>query len=288
MNGNQAHFGFRGGKLFVRALFQHSNLEYIPAGTFLSGSESYDLPAWLIQGGTHWLDLKTGIMQIRRKPNIWFSAQGNWSINLNTRRGHRREHTLVDPHSRLYKQVTESFRFFEKPENIIVTNRTEKGILAGLKRLELTFYVNRAGLLQTPQLQSEIDPNQNAGTLFGFKSMLVLRQVNNSTQRSIISPTGKLTWSKHEMHVSVFVITTLKRLVRMQIACLKGDHQRLLEDQNNEGHNNWNPSEYTDWLLLEIDLNKLIRTQQVDVANATISPMSHNNSVLQMNMGQGM
>ncbi|KAF3913599.1 hypothetical protein ABW20_dc0110554 [Dactylellina cionopaga] len=60
-----------------------------------------------------------------------------------------------------------------------------------------------------------------------------------------------------------------------------------MEEEKNMGHQNWEPLEFPDWLLLEIDSNILIRPDQVEVAHATIQPASGNNSVLQMNMGQG-
>ncbi|ESZ96422.1 hypothetical protein SBOR_3154 [Sclerotinia borealis F-4128] len=82
-------------------------------------------------------------------------------------------------------------------------------------------------------------------------------------------------------------ITTLQRLLRLESAFLKCDLQRLVEEQNNIGHSNWQPIEEPDWLLIEVEANLLIRSDQVDVARATISPASKSNSVLQMNMGQG-
>ncbi|KAL8419176.1 hypothetical protein RB594_002398 [Gaeumannomyces avenae] len=62
---------------------------------------------------------------------------------------------------------------------------------------------------------------------------------------------------------------------------------RYKEEQENTGHTNWDPAEYPDWLLLEIESNLLIRPDQIDVASATISPRTGTNSVLQLNMGRG-
>jgi hypothetical protein len=78
----------------------------------------------------------------------------------------------------------------------------------------------------------------------------------------------------------------LVRLLRIDYARQKGNQQQLEEEQENLGHRNWKPIDRPDWLLLEIDANMLIRPGQVDVALATISPVSKSNSVLQMNMGQ--
>lgn len=82
-------------------------------------------------------------------------------------------------------------------------------------------------------------------------------------------------------------ITRLQRLLRIDDARRRTQLQRLRDEQKNTGHENWDPHEYRDWLLLEIDANILIRKDQVEVALATISPASNSNSVLQMNMGQG-
>ncbi|KAK4227346.1 hypothetical protein QBC38DRAFT_417082 [Podospora fimiseda] len=82
-------------------------------------------------------------------------------------------------------------------------------------------------------------------------------------------------------------ITRLQQEMRLNDAVLAGDASRFQDEESNLGHTNWKPFEHPDWLLLEIESNLLIRPGQVDVAHATISPASDQNSVLQMNMGQG-
>lgn len=82
-------------------------------------------------------------------------------------------------------------------------------------------------------------------------------------------------------------ITRVQKQLRLNNLALKGDQARYAEESENPGHINWNPEQYPDWLLLEIEADILIRPGQVDVAMATISPPSDSNSVLQMNMGQG-
>ncbi|KAL7929432.1 hypothetical protein V8C35DRAFT_331665 [Trichoderma chlorosporum] len=83
-------------------------------------------------------------------------------------------------------------------------------------------------------------------------------------------------------------IAEAQRLRRLRSAVLLGDQPAMVEELHNIGHENWDPvKEDADWLLLEIDSNILIRTDQVDVARAIIAPDSGQNSVLQMNMGRG-
>ncbi|KKP05492.1 hypothetical protein THAR02_02384 [Trichoderma harzianum] len=80
----------------------------------------------------------------------------------------------------------------------------------------------------------------------------------------------------------------IQRLIRLRSAVRRNDQRAMNEELHNVGHENWNPmDEDTDWLLLEIDSNILIRTDQIDVARAVINPSSGQNSVLQMNMGRG-
>jgi hypothetical protein len=82
-------------------------------------------------------------------------------------------------------------------------------------------------------------------------------------------------------------ITRLQRDERLNDCVLAGDRSRFQDEESNIGHSNWNVEDHPDWLLLEIEMNLLIRPTQVDVAQATISPASGANSVLQMNMGHG-
>ncbi|KAI3327703.1 hypothetical protein HD806DRAFT_519717 [Xylariaceae sp. AK1471] len=64
------------------------------------------------------------------------------------------------------------------------------------------------------------------------------------------------------------------------------DPQALYDELCTRGHENWSPLEVPDWLLLEIDGDILIRTEQVAVARAIADPTS-GNRVLQMNCGKG-
>ncbi|KAK0726366.1 hypothetical protein B0T21DRAFT_453008 [Apiosordaria backusii] len=82
-------------------------------------------------------------------------------------------------------------------------------------------------------------------------------------------------------------LTKLQREMRLNDCVMAGDMSRYQDEEANTGHQNWDPAEHPDWLLLEIESNLLIRPGQIDVAQATISPESKSNSVLQMNMGEG-
>lgn len=92
---------------------------------------------------------------------------------------------------------------------------------------------------------------------------------------------------KDALTVYALSIVKLQRIIRMKDAFGKQDEAKLQQEHNNLGHVNWDPSIYSDWLLLEIESNIQIRADQATVAFEMISPTSGRNSVLQMNMGQG-
>ena len=74
-----------------------------------------------------------------------------------------------------------------------------------LRRLQLFFSVNQRGLLESRELRSEIDIDQDAGTWYGLNSKLVLRDVTNKRNRSILTPMGTLLYRRKGPHVSINV-----------------------------------------------------------------------------------
>lgn len=203
----EIHFGLRDDEVVIRALSSKGLLEYVPGRVFRKGSD-FDLPATLIDNCTHWLNFHSGELEIRRKPSIWRTRPGDWVLNLHTRQAKRREVFLVDPHAEICQQVKGIFRDFEEPQQLTVFQPARGKLSVELKRLDLSFVVNANNLLECRQLRAEIDPDQDAGTLYGFESKLVLRDMANSERRSVITGLGKLSYERHGMHVAVRVTST--------------------------------------------------------------------------------
>ncbi|KAL8860832.1 MAG: hypothetical protein Q9178_002862 [Gyalolechia marmorata] len=83
-------------------------------------------------------------------------------------------------------------------------------------------------------------------------------------------------------------IVQLQQLLRIQDAHRQDNKIQLTNEWGDVAHTGWKTEEHTDWLLLEIDFNFIIREDQLQVAQAMIaSPSTISNFVLQMNMGQG-
>ena len=201
------HIGFRDKKLIVRARFCNTVLELVPRQVFI-GQLSFDLPASLVEDCIHWLDLNTGLVNIRKQPDIWKIKDSHWVLDYKSRRAHRRGSSLVDPQSRLFQQVARIFDRFEYRRQLTVFQPRRRNLSVELRRLELFFVVNPKHLLESAQLRSEIDPDQDAGTWYGLNSKLVLRDAINSTQRSIVVPVGSVTSKRNSFHVAVEVVNT--------------------------------------------------------------------------------
>ncbi|OCT51497.1 hypothetical protein CLCR_07876 [Cladophialophora carrionii] len=204
VEGQEVHFGFRGGELVIRLWGPTGSWEYIPPGIF-ERNDTFDVPASLIDGCAHWLDLDSNIIEVRRVPKIWRTAPSNWKINLHTGMANRRQSTLLDPGSNLFHHFASVFRGFEDPRHITVYQPARYPLAVELRRYELTFFLNSRGFLECQQLRAEVDENQDVGTWYGLSSKIVLRDVQNPCDRSIIVPLAPLTVRRKGFHVDVQV-----------------------------------------------------------------------------------
>lgn len=59
------------------------------------------------------------------------------------------------------------------------------------------------------------------------------------------------------------------------------------KETENIGHQQWDPMQQPDWLLIEIENNFLVRPVQVEIASRMISPPLGKNTVMQLFMGEG-
>lgn len=209
--GHNVHLGLRQGNLIIRAKKGTSMLELVNPDMFCKDKER-DFPAALVDDCWHWLDLRTGIMEIRQE-EIWRSKHTNWRLNVRKRLVFRKQLKLVDPNSVLASQVAQNFRYFEDAKNITVwqPSRESYHIEVELRRLELNFHVNNDHLLECRQLEAEIVSSQfqDAGVWYGLKSKIVLQSVVNRRQRIILIPPGDFFPKKDQYYDHV--ITTIRR-----------------------------------------------------------------------------
>lgn len=220
VNGHDLHMGFRDGRVVVRALFRNALLEHVPRTVFQGrggGEAGTDLPSGLVDDCVHWLNLDSGLLEMRRKPHIWKARMGNWTLDVRKRTCIRNQQPgtaikpakpgsrLVEPRSEVGRQIAGVFADFEDVEKLTIFQPVLRGSLTvEMKRLEIRFSVNERHLLQCDQLAAEVDPDQDAGTLYGLASQVVVRSVVNPDRRSILVPfSSGFTWKKRGMHVEV-------------------------------------------------------------------------------------
>lgn len=65
------------------------------------------------------------------------------------------------------------------------------------------------------------------------------------------------------------------------------EKQDIVNELRNPGHQNWDPAEHPESLLMEVESGFLIRPVQTQVAEQMRDPPDGNNAVMQLNMGEG-
>ena len=201
IHNQEIHFGLRDGEAIIRARSWGHVLEFIPKEVF-SGSDSFDLPAELVDNCRHWLNLDTRCLEVRRA--TWYKRPRDWEVNVPERRAFRSNSTLVDPRSPLASDISQIFQHFAPPEKLTIYQpQARVGRLSvELRHLELSFFVNDAGLLECRQFKAEIDPNQDFGSWYGLLSKIVLRDVVTG-ERSVLVPIANVMFNRRDIHVEV-------------------------------------------------------------------------------------
>jgi len=81
-------------------------------------------------------------------------------------------------------------------------------------------------------------------------------------------------------------ITNLQRAERLVKLATRQDDD-LVQEILNVGHSNWDPMEYPESLLFEVESGVLIRPVQESIAAQMRAPWTDQNAVMQLNMGEG-
>ena len=234
IEGHQVHFGVRNGGPIMRAISPDRPprmLEFIPPTAFhpKGSMDIPDLPWPLIQGHIHWLDISHRTVIVRPAEHMWRSRPGDWILNLETLQASRpnKPTLLVDPRSATFASIVSIFEPFENRKGLVIFQPRSVNLRLKLPALELSFKVNGEGLLESDQLGAMIDPNQDAGTLYGMASSLVLRDRVNPDERSILVAMGDSSVMQQGNHTTVSIVHNgyyarfriNKLLGRLECAC---------------------------------------------------------------------
>ena len=119
-----------------------------------------------------------------------------------------------------------------------------------------------------------------------------------------LTPVSMLRWITNKIESNLFLneniiylcgaVAVLWSLEQRMLRCISylqsGDSMKIYlkkELFENRPHENWSPKEYPQWLVLELEMNIMIRKIQVDVAQKMLNAEDNKNTVLQLNMGEG-
>ncbi|KAH8699393.1 hypothetical protein GQ44DRAFT_632794 [Phaeosphaeriaceae sp. PMI808] len=72
-----------------------------------------------------------------------------------------------------------------------------------------------------------------------------------------------------------------------RLLSIPGNGSEFLKELMNSGHVGWDPEQYPEWLLFEIENNLLIRPAQAQIAKEMLQPSCGGNCIMQLNMGEG-
>ncbi|RYP73457.1 hypothetical protein DL771_003629 [Monosporascus sp. 5C6A] len=133
------HVGYDNGSTIIRATRGSHILELIPREIFQHGN-LFDLPAGLVDRCSHWLDIESGILEIR--PRAWREHPHNWKLHLATsicsrltpRGGKER---LVDPYCALSARVSRIFDYFEPRRHLTIYQPDGIALTIDLPRMQL-------------------------------------------------------------------------------------------------------------------------------------------------------
>ncbi|KAL9651875.1 hypothetical protein ABK040_000221 [Willaertia magna] len=84
---------------------------------------------------------------------------------------------------------------------------------------------------------------------------------------------------------AIAVLLTLDQRIERCQTLKTTNHSTYLKELENKGYENWSPKKHPEWLLLQLEMNVMIRPRQVEVANHMLN--TSENMVMQFNMGEG-
>ncbi|KAF6522392.1 hypothetical protein HZS61_013920 [Fusarium oxysporum f. sp. conglutinans] len=181
-HGYQVHVGYGSGtqELIVRAFRRDYALQLIPREIFQG--DYPDLPGPLLHNCFHWMHLRTGDIFITSKDRPWPDDPHKWYIlslkdytcaKTRLYRGLLTKDYIVNPSSPLFNRISRILDSLEDRSQITVYQPGgDRNLTVELPRLNIVFHTNKNRLLQSPQLQCQIDKDQDAGTWYGLRSKL--------------------------------------------------------------------------------------------------------------------
>ena len=215
IHGHHVSFALRDNELLIQTRHGVEILELIPNHKFIK-----DLPRLFVEEYTHWINIKSGTIELRPLASLWQSCADNWRITcqdnaLATMRCGTFQ--LVDSQSNVFKAVEKRLEGIESADYLHVMQCSSQGLIVKLPRYNFHFKItNDMKTFQSPELGATVEMNQYVGTLVGLQGMLVLKEADTG-RHSILIPIGEVKYQyacNQSSHVVVDIDTSETRTVR--------------------------------------------------------------------------
>ena len=213
IHGYQVFFAMHDKELIIQTRKNGETLELMPHHKMRG-----DLPKLFIEEHTHWINLKTRIIELRPLASLWKSCPQNWCIKYeDDAKAIMQQGTcqLVDWHSETFEAIRQRLVGIECKDFLHVMKCSSRGLIVRLPRYNFHFELsNSMKTLRCPELGAVIESDQNLGTLIGLRSRLILKEEGLGV-RSVLIPIGKVVYgSSASSHVEVKIDTSDLRSVR--------------------------------------------------------------------------
>jgi Protein of unknown function (DUF3638) len=116
-------------------------------------------------------------------------------------------------------------------------------------------------------------PSRGPESLLSLLSLHLRQEVHSDWKTTLVGCAESLAAIQRDRRIATFKFLGL-------------EPERVKEFEN-PGGQGWEAVEYPDWLLIQLDANFLIRPVQTSIAHEMMSPKSQQNTVMQLNMGEG-
>ena len=200
-HGYTLYFGKRRDSHIIRLKHDKALYELLPANIF-----SGDLPVRLVSQFLHLANLVSGQVEFWPIKNKWQAQEDIWCLSLSTRQLVKGDSIILDRKSRLSASAIAILESLEAPDRIEVILIGRQFIEVALPILELRFFVNPRGRLESKELRKIVDSDQSLGSMLGLRSRLLLCDERApSMDRVVLVPNGTIMYSRIASHVSVSV-----------------------------------------------------------------------------------
>ncbi|KAL8878644.1 MAG: hypothetical protein Q9198_003590, partial [Flavoplaca austrocitrina] len=231
LDGHHFYFCMKNQDLVIKAKRASKITRFIPSEQFTD-----DLPTMLVEDCTHWLDLKTSVVEFRPLTRKFTTDTRNWQLVYRKRSSSYLENAgarLVDVRSPTSQNTLDVLGCLETKSFMHITMSSDGQYHVFLPRFGLHFFKNRNGDIECQELRKIIDKDQSVGTLIGLRSRLVLCAHGGRSRkldRVVLVPQGSVSTEIDGWHVGVDITTASHN-----VHCFRFRHDSILKRLEGDG-----------------------------------------------------